>query len=177
MYNRAMVKLSFTKKALLAVTGTATLVVPVVAGIHTPSMHAQSRPALPSPATIRPKFEVASIKACGEAVGLTRSREGGGNRRASPGTLDELCQTVRTFIQVAYIRANFRANGGIANLQLEGGPAWIDSDRYQITAKAQGPTDQQMMEGPMLQELLEDRFQLKTHRETREARVSALTVA
>jgi uncharacterized protein (TIGR03435 family) len=34
-----------------------------------------------------------------------------------------------------------------------------------------------MMRGPMLQALLEDRFQVKVHRETRELAVYALTVA
>jgi uncharacterized protein (TIGR03435 family) len=77
---------------------------------------------------------------------------------------------------VAYIRANFRATGG-DNLRLEGGPAWIDSERYQISAKADSPASLEVMEGPMLQQLLQDRFQLKVHRETRESQIYALTVA
>jgi uncharacterized protein (TIGR03435 family) len=60
---------------------------------------------------------------------------------------------------------------------LEGGPAWIDSDRYQVTAKAEGTPGQDMMHGPMLQALLEERCKLKVRRETREVPAYALTVA
>jgi uncharacterized protein (TIGR03435 family) len=60
---------------------------------------------------------------------------------------------------------------------IEGGPAWIDSDRYTIDAKAEGTESVAMMRGPMMQGLLEDRFKLKMHRETKETAVYALTVA
>jgi uncharacterized protein (TIGR03435 family) len=58
-----------------------------------------------------------------------------------------------------------------------GGPAWADSDFYQIDAEGKGNQSQAMMNGPMLQSLLEDRFKLKIHRETKEVPVYALTVA
>jgi uncharacterized protein (TIGR03435 family) len=51
---------------------------------------------------------------------------------------------------------------------LEGGPARIDSDRYQISAKAGDAVSKEMMSGPMLRALLEERLRLKFHRETRE---------
>jgi uncharacterized protein (TIGR03435 family) len=53
----------------------------------------------------------------------------------------------------------------------------VDSDRYTIDAKAAGPQAMEMMRGPMLQALLEERFHLKVRRETREVPVYALTVA
>ncbi len=56
-------------------------------------------------------------------------------------------------------------------------PAWITSDRYDINAKAPGAQNQGMMKGPMLQTLLEDRFKVKLHRETKEGPVYAMTVA
>jgi uncharacterized protein (TIGR03435 family) len=90
--------------------------------------------------------------------------------------LDLPCQPVRVLIRIAYIRANFRTTGE-DNLQLEGGPAWLDAKHYSIAAKADGPASIEVMEGPMMQRLLEDRFHLKTHRETREASVYALSVA
>ena len=60
---------------------------------------------------------------------------------------------------------------------IERGPAWIDSERYSIDAKAERTVDREMMQGPMLQVILEDRFQLKVHWETGERPVYALTVA
>jgi uncharacterized protein (TIGR03435 family) len=60
---------------------------------------------------------------------------------------------------------------------IENGPGWINSDRYQIDALAEDTPAKEMMNGPMLQALLEDRFHLKLHRETRELPAYALTVA
>jgi uncharacterized protein (TIGR03435 family) len=90
--------------------------------------------------------------------------------------LDLPCLPVRFFIQLAYVISINVANPD-ANLRLEGGPAWIDSERFTIEARADGPAGRGMMQGPMLQALLEDRFKLKIHRETRETPLYALTVA
>jgi uncharacterized protein (TIGR03435 family) len=60
---------------------------------------------------------------------------------------------------------------------LERGQAWIDSDRYQISAKAGDAVRKEMINGPMLRALLEERFRLKFHRETREVPIYSLTVA
>jgi len=60
---------------------------------------------------------------------------------------------------------------------IRGGPGWISSAHYTIDAKAEGPARQEMMRGPMLQALLEDRFKLKIHRENRVVPVYELTVA
>ena len=57
-----------------------------------------------------------------------------------------------------------------------GGPSWLDTDWYQISAKAQGKPSAAQMMGPMLQVLLEDRFQLKVHIESKQSSVYALTV-
>ena len=47
------------------------------------------------------------------------------------------------------------------------GPDWIDSDRFDIAAKApEGVADKQLM--PLLQSLLKERFLLAVHRETKE---------
>ena len=57
-----------------------------------------------------------------------------------------------------------------------GGPAWFASDRFDVAAKAEGdpPVSEIRM---MLRALLEDRFQLRTHTETRDQPVYALVVA
>ena len=57
--------------------------------------------------------------------------------------------------------------------QVVGGPGWLTSERYQIDAKADATASRDRM-FLMLQSLLEDRFQLKTHRDTKELPVFAL---
>jgi uncharacterized protein (TIGR03435 family) len=73
------------------------------------------------------------------------------------------------------------ADGTVANffssVPIEGGPAWIHSERYSINAKSESKATPEMMQGPVLQALLEDRFKLKIHRETREIPVYVLAVA
>jgi uncharacterized protein (TIGR03435 family) len=59
---------------------------------------------------------------------------------------------------------------------IEGGPAWADTDLYFVEARTERPARQATIRGPMLQALLEERFRLKVHRETRQASVYALTV-
>lgn len=110
-----------------------------------------------------------------EGGGPKGGRGAGGT--SSPIRLDLPCLPLRFFIQLAYIIPPGGLNSGAQNATLEGGPAWIDSERYQIDANADGPTSKDAMNGPMLRALLEERFQLKTHRETRQVPVYALTVA
>jgi uncharacterized protein (TIGR03435 family) len=109
-----------------------------------------------------PAFEVASVKPADP-----NSRGGMDFRTAPGGSLTVTRLTLQTLIQEAY---------GVKRYQIVGGPKWLDSDRFDIAAKAEGdPTRKQMM--AMLQTLLADRFQLKVRRETREGNVYALVVA
>jgi uncharacterized protein (TIGR03435 family) len=64
------------------------------------------------------------------------------------------------------------------NSQIIGGPSWMDSDVYDIqaTAETNGETIPQDRMQLMLQSLLEDRFQLKAHLETRELPIYNLVV-
>ncbi len=64
--------------------------------------------------------------------------------------------------------------GGI--LRVVDGPKWVDTDRYDISATAQGNPSLDQMRGPMLLALLADRFRVKVHRESRETAVYELTV-
>ena len=66
-----------------------------------------------------------------------------------------------------------RSAYGVRDYQILGGPSWIATDRWNIEAKADPdrmflPTDVPGVDqlGLMLQSLIEDRFQLKVHRET-----------
>ncbi len=87
------------------------------------------------------------------------------------------CITLQSAVLSAY---GVYANGATINPRLPeitGAPAWAASDTYDITAKAEGDAPFPRMAGPMLRALLEDRFQLKVHRETKEVPVYFLTVA
>jgi uncharacterized protein (TIGR03435 family) len=122
----------------------------------------------------RPHFEVAAIRPSPSDLNFGPHCDGDG---ASPGRLILNCATVQELIQFAY---GYYANGLTPiprPLEISGGPAWIHSDRFDIEAKAEGNASDEMMAGPMLQTLLEDRFKLKVHREVRERPVYALTVA
>jgi uncharacterized protein (TIGR03435 family) len=54
----------------------------------------------------------------------------------------------------------------VQSFQVVGGPAWINTDGYDIEAKPEGNTDQKRM-WLMLRTLLADRFKLAMHTETR----------
>ena len=71
----------------------------------------------------------------------------------------------------------------VQDVRLLGGPEWINSERFDITAKAEqpfpawGPSGAPMPLLLMMRALLGDRFGLVTHQETRELSVFALVVA
>jgi len=95
----------------------------------------------------------------------------------SPGRITLECAELRDLILTAYEIYGGQANPASFRMQLIGGPPWIDSERYDFTLKAEGNAAVAQMYGPMLRALLEDRFRLRVHRETREAPVFLLTVA
>jgi uncharacterized protein (TIGR03435 family) len=113
----------------------------------------------------RRNFEVASITP--DNFGDLRTT----SARPLPasGTYTATNQAVRQLIRQAY---------GLKLFQLEGGPKWIDDfsdEKFDINAKTAGPVtpDELML---MLQALLEDRFRLTYHRETRQLPTYALVV-
>ena len=130
----------------------------------------QAQPASP-PAT--PKFDVVSIKRCTPGAG------GGGD--SSPGRLHIGCALLADtdhtgLIQQAY---NRYADGHLTSygvIPIEGGPDWIHSETFEIDAKSDGHPSIVMMLGPMMQRILEDRFKLKIHRETRQGPVYELAL-
>jgi uncharacterized protein (TIGR03435 family) len=123
-----------------------------------------------------PQFDVVSIKPCKvDLSGGVRA----GNIKTSPGRLTVTCVPLRNLIQHAYlIYANGRYRDfNFYDVPIEGAPGWAQSERYTIEATTQALPSDGTMNGPMLQALLEDRFHLKIHRETREAPIYELTVA
>jgi len=123
-----------------------------------------------------PTFAAVSIKACaGRGAG-----GGGGNQTVSPGRVVEECMSPMSLVQEAYLHF---ANGRVhppwtARPRLiSGGPDWMKFDRYTIEAVADGVPPGPMMLGPMMQAVLEERFKLKVHRESKEVPVYDLSVA
>jgi uncharacterized protein (TIGR03435 family) len=108
-----------------------------------------------------PAFEVASIKPniSGPGKMQTTTRPGG--------VFVAVNTPLRLLIADAYI-----GNQPGAEDRVVGGPAWVQSARYDITAKAArdfrptppGPPAEMLL---MIRTLLEDRFKLKVHREPR----------
>jgi uncharacterized protein (TIGR03435 family) len=79
----------------------------------------------------------------------------------------------------AYSHGRFEGNWnrGDGALEIEGGPDWVRTDRFTIEAVADHALSHDLMYGPMLREVLEERFHLRTRRETRDVPMFALTVA
>jgi uncharacterized protein (TIGR03435 family) len=108
----------------------------------------------------RPRFEVASVKPT-NGIGPV---SGG----AGIGSASEHNETVRFLLWFSY---------RVQPFQITGGPRWIDTDHFDIEARAEdrnaGPDQIRLM----LQSLLEDRFHLKLHRQMRQSSIYALVVA
>jgi uncharacterized protein (TIGR03435 family) len=122
----------------------------------------------------RPAFEVASVK-----LDTHCDPNGLSGGTSTPGRIALECADLRDLILTAYGIYGDGANSasGSFRMQVAGGPAWMDSTRYDIDAKPADSTARSEMYGPMLRALLEERFRLKVHRETKEGRVYLLTLA
>ncbi len=60
--------------------------------------------------------------------------------------------------------------------RISGGPDWVDIDRFEITARSNGPADDKSLMA-MLQTLLADRFKLALHTELRRGEAMVLETA
>ncbi len=110
------------------------------------------------------EFDVATIKPNAEKDNRFMLR------RPQNGTFTATGVTLKMLIMSAY---------DVQAFQVSGGPSWIGAERWDIQAKAEGserlmPRDQF---DSMLRSLLEDRFQLKVRRESKEMPVYELEVA
>ena len=123
-------------------------------------------------------FEAASVRPSGpDARGFINFLPGGGLRVVGI--------SLKTLITLAY---------HVRDFQVSGGPAWVNSDRFDINARAEASettesapadltkmTDEQRISSAehakeRLRHLLEERFQLAIHRETKEQQVYTLVV-
>src|SRR5580698_1768614 len=120
----------------------------------------------------KPAFEVASIRPAGpRPIDMNTFPSG---------RLEATSVTLKQLIEGAY---NFKP------YLVSGGPAWLDADRWDVSAKAEEEAAQDKervvalgRDAPlkmmlMLQTLLEDRFKLRVHRETKQDTVYDLVIA
>jgi uncharacterized protein (TIGR03435 family) len=136
--------------------------------------------AQPQPSAAHAKFDVVSIRPseCGKGPIGPQGPPPDWIDRPLPSRL-RFCANVSNLILMAY----FRYQGGHLNPHELNGPAmpanppWIGSDNFMIDAKASGNPSQEMMRGPMLKALLEDRFKLRVHPETKQVPVYELQIA
>jgi uncharacterized protein (TIGR03435 family) len=122
-------------------------------------------------ATVAQTFEVASIKLNKARRGPLTSVEATfyeSPMALQPGGRFRLTAVpTRTLIQLAY---------SVKEFQIVGEPSWVNDERYDVEARAEGITSFNEMR-PMLRALLADRFKLAVRRETRTGRVYELVPA
>jgi uncharacterized protein (TIGR03435 family) len=119
--------------------------------------------AQPAPRPSFDEFEVASIKPAPPGT------EGRWIRMRSTNEFAAKNHALQTLIAAAY---------NLSPRAISGGPAWVDSDRYDIVARTPGGVRPNLNEQmSMLRKLLSDRFHLTFHREQKQLRAYALTIA
>lgn len=115
----------------------------------------------PMAADATPKFEVATIKP-------SNPETQGRGFRVRGREFSTINTTLSSLLTFAY---------GLHPKQVVGAPAWVETDKFDITAQPDQPgqpNDKQWKS--MLQDLLADRFQLKFHHDKRDLSVYELTV-
>ena len=113
-----------------------------------------------------PAFEVASVKTLATVSDGARNLGRPDQLATSPGGVTMTNYTLRSAIAWAY---------HVQPVQVTG-PGWLESDRYQILAKAAGPTSVDQLR-LMMQTLLAERFKVTQHKDTKEMQAYVLTVA
>lgn len=156
MRGRIAAKLNRGKKALLVGAGIVSILLPLGVGLlREPVAAAQSQSAA------RPQFEVASVKA----------NTSGSQSMRFPVPSNGLFAVENIPLNVLISYAF-----GVQGTDVSGAPAWVKSERYDVTAKAAKPDVNRNDYALMLQTLLGDRFRLSAHSEERERNGYALIV-
>jgi uncharacterized protein (TIGR03435 family) len=105
-------------------------------------------------------FEVASVKP-------DKSGSGAFSINSTPGgRLTATNVTLEMLMAAAY---------DVQDFQIVGGPNWLNSDRFDVEARAAGNPDFAQLR-PLLRTLLADRFRLKVHRDLKDVSGYALLV-
>jgi len=178
MMNRIAESMDLGKKLLLFLAGATAVTVPLIVGIIGGPPSQAQQPAKPVPQLVAtstlPEFEVASIRPSAPDSKLKVDFAAGGKLFITNATL-------RFLIKIAY---------DIGDDQLERGPGWIGSKRFDVAAipdRSSGidpanmaPDQVLLFHKPTrlrLQRLLADRFRLDLRRESTPMPIFALVVA
>jgi bla regulator protein blaR1 len=161
MAHRAVHDLGWPGKLLLAAAGATAIAAPIGIGLlNAPPSQAQTQSATAATAPL-PQFEVASIKPAAPDQRGTFIRPG------ANGGININNMPVKEMMALSW---------HVQPYQITGGPSWIESARYDISATANHrlkPDELPLM----IQALLADRLQLKVHHETKELPIYALVIA
>lgn len=111
-----------------------------------------------------PHFEVASVKVNNSSA-ITIGW------RVEPGRFAATNVTLKQLISTAY----GPPEQPLPDYEMSGGPSWIATARFDVIATAPGATPIQMT--PMLRHMLEDRFKIRTHFETRQHAIYTMVLA
>lgn len=159
MIHRTGRKLNLTQKLLIMVMAAATVIGPVAIGVANP---APSRTQTQVGLSATQVFESISIKP--HRSPDDRRKLLGRDTAASSFTAINL--PLRNLIGYA---------SGFSCPQISGGPAWVATEPYDISAKVTEPVDESQLK-LALQGFLAERFKLASHRETRDLPVYELVV-
>src|ERR1700722_10609921 len=116
-------------------------------------------------------FDVASVKPAtpptpdGRGMIMMAGPSGGPGTK-DPGRIHYPFMSLKNILMSAYDVKNFQIVG----------PAWLDTERFDITATMPPDTTKEQFRA-MLQNLLADRFKMTVHRETKELPMYSLVVA
>lgn len=169
MTGRVIGKMSVMKRAVLAAAAVGVVVAPIAIGLmEISSLRAQEKLS----------FDVASVKP-------NTSGEGINGWRFEEGRLVAFNMPLYALIGLAYDLPMPQFHGGMeggAGTGVSGGPDWVRTAVFDVEGKASlaaglSRRDRESRMKLMLRSLLEDRFQLKLRRESREIPVYALVVA
>jgi bla regulator protein blaR1 len=166
--------LSFARKAGLLMIGTSCLALPVLTGFWNAPLLKGALPlsvrAMPA-TTLR--FSSVSITPC-----KTRAVQPD-VANPSAGRLVLTCQWGASLIQLAYSNSGMVRPEDLLSAVSGFSPhhATLVGQRYNLDARANDEASVDLMEGPMLQALLADRFKLRVHTESRNVPMFSLSVA
>ncbi len=151
-----------------------------LAALALPVLGQSNAPAPPGASAKPPAYEVVSIRE-------NKSLSSSSGDRVNGGSFSAENETLLLLIATAYHRITASDQGIVMLDQITGLPGWAESERFNVEAKmdadaaaaARNLPFMQLMQlhQPLLRVALSERFQLRTHFETRERPVYDLVIA